>query len=212
VTDCEHVIGLKLLQSFLGTRARNELPTSEEASAWAAFYDAHARMIPNVMRRCGTRESNIHDLTQHVWLILLNRLVKFNFDPDLGTVEGYIDTITSHEAGRHRRRASKSRDVTLTTELVAELLDPQVGPVNQFEGKESHEQMRTILADARVGLSELSGRIVEMRLIEGKTIPEIAEALAVSEGAVKMRLFRALSELRASLRGKGLGPQQENFQ
>ena len=71
---------------------------------------------------------------------------------------------------------------------------------------ERHEQVQTVLATARAAMSELSAQIVVMRLKDERSIPDIADALHVSEGVVKIRLFRAVQELRVLPRSQGLEP------
>jgi RNA polymerase sigma-70 factor (ECF subfamily) len=55
------------------------------------------------------------------------------------------------------------------------------------------------LEDAVDGLPDLQRRVVVMRIVEGRTYGEIAQALDCNEAACKMRLSRALRQLRDEL-------------
>ncbi len=50
-------------------------------------------------------------------------------------------------------------------------------------------------------LPEMQFRVIHMRFVEQKSIREIAQELARSEGAVKQLQFRAIENLRAQLEG-----------
>ena len=52
----------------------------------------------------------------------------------------------------------------------------------------------------------MSRRVIVMRWIEGLTVPEIAGALAITQGAVKMRLCCARGEIRKLVIRLGLKP------
>ena len=61
--------------------------------------------------------------------------------------------------------------------------------------EELHQRVRAALADLDVHDRE----ILIMRHLERMKVAEIASILDISEGAVKMRRFRALERLRALL-------------
>ena len=57
------------------------------------------------------------------------------------------------------------------------------------------------LDEAVRALPESQRRIVELRIVEGRSYPDIARMLGCNEAACKMRLSRALRRLRAELAG-----------
>jgi RNA polymerase sigma-70 factor (ECF subfamily) len=61
------------------------------------------------------------------------------------------------------------------------------------------EQTDQLLASALSRLAPLHREVVMLRDVEGLTAPEAAERLSISVQALKSRLHRARSELRASL-------------
>jgi RNA polymerase sigma factor (sigma-70 family) len=48
--------------------------------------------------------------------------------------------------------------------------------------------------------------VVVMKVLEGQPFSEIAHKLEITEAACKMRLSRAISQIKADLSAKGLGP------
>ena len=61
------------------------------------------------------------------------------------------------------------------------------------------EDTMQALEDAVDRLPDLQRRVVVMRVVEGRTYAEIAQALGCNEAACKMRLSRALRHLRDEL-------------
>jgi len=75
----------------------------------------------------------------------------------------------------------------------------------QPDGAAQHQERAAI----RECLSELSPRlrvVVRLGLIEEEPYAAIAEALGISAGAVKLRMFRALKILRKKLEQRGVKP------
>ena len=69
-------------------------------------------------------------------------------------------------------------------------------------------QQQTRLA-LRKAFAELPPRlrvVAQLGLVENETYPEIAEALGISSGAVKTRMFRAVRLLRKKLQRSGVHP------
>jgi DNA-directed RNA polymerase specialized sigma24 family protein len=61
-----------------------------------------------------------------------------------------------------------------------------------------------ILSDAIAELPAASAEVVIEHLLRGRSFPELAGELGVTEAALKMRYVRALEQLRADLEEKGL--------
>jgi RNA polymerase sigma-70 factor, ECF subfamily len=69
----------------------------------------------------------------------------------------------------------------------------------------SHE-VAAALRDAIEKLPRDQRQVVVMKLLEGRPFAEIARALSTSEAACKMRLSRAIAQIRQALNAEGLGP------
>jgi RNA polymerase sigma factor (sigma-70 family) len=197
---------LPMVQSYLAALARGDHPACEQTTAWNAFYQVYDRRIRAALRKWEVDPRDIDDLAQRVWVILLRRLPKLEVAPELGSLSAYIDAIAGHEAGHHRRRASGHRDTALTGELAAALLDCHASPASELDSAESTRELLALIAEVESHLSAPSLQIVDMRLRADKSLLEIADALGLSAGAVKMRLHRAIREVRALLRSRGIGP------
>lgn len=74
------------------------------------------------------------------------------------------------------------------------------GAASQAEARE----FEALVMQEIAALDETKGVVLRMRLIAEASVPEIAEALEISEEAVRMRLSRGLRELRQRLRERGV--------
>jgi RNA polymerase sigma-70 factor (ECF subfamily) len=83
-------------------------------------------------------------------------------------------------------------------ELAQRLIDPGTGPSQRLLREELYRRVQGALAQ----LSERDREVLIMRYLEQLSPTEIAAALEVSEGAVKVRHVRALRRLRALLAGE----------
>lgn len=82
---------------------------------------------------------------------------------------------------------------------LADVLPTLVDPRDLIEDQVAAEQVEAILAEAIARLDPDHREVVLLRDVQGLTAPEAAGRLSVSVRALKSRLHRARSELRASL-------------
>ncbi len=90
----------------------------------------------------------------------------------------------------------------LTPDMAAVLLDAGPSPEILIERRLDQAQLQAIFVELRSRTAELNYRIVVMRLIERRSLAQIAVAVRLSEPCVKMRLSRSLKKLRALLRAE----------
>jgi RNA polymerase sigma-70 factor (ECF subfamily) len=110
------------------------------------------------------------------------------------------------------RRRSVAREHRLSLELsdasmlalADRLVAPGTSPSNRMLREELRDRVRTALAQ----LPEKDREVLVLRYVEQLSFSEIAEILAVNEGAVKMRHTRALVRLSPLLTGDASGEDQ----
>jgi len=98
----------------------------------------------------------------------------------------------------------------LPPELAGEIVDASAGPATQLERAQDLRQLEVILADVCEGVSTLTRRIIRMRWNEGRSVPDIAAALDLSEEAVWARLRRARAKVKDRLSRRGWDFGQED--
>lgn len=106
----------------------------------------------------------------------------------------------------HRRHLSKKRHPRREEACVAYLADDSLTQltnrmIDQASGPDAsldRAELRGRLLAALAGLSERDREVLAMRHLEQLSVAQIAAALGITEGAVKVRHLRALERLRLS--------------
>ncbi len=195
---------LDLIKVFLVDQAVR--PSSDHGRAWEDFFRIYDPVIRAVVGKYHLRRHDVEDVVQEVWKILVRELPKLSYDPARGPLRKWIATVAHHTAIKQARRFSRQRIESLTPEFADVLTVPEPDPVTLSERSLHREQVRTILAVPIPGLPEVSHRIIYMRWIEERSVPEIAVLIGISEDQIWPRLRRGLAKLRVQCCRSGVGP------
>jgi len=110
-----------------------------------------------------------------------------------------VDTHRRHIFSQRRSINREDRGLELpdasANELVRRLTATDTSPSNRLSRQERREQVMAALS----ALSSRDREVLVMRYLEQLSAAEIAEALGITEGAVKARLLRALIHMRGRL-------------
>ena len=169
-----------------------------------SFQEIYERFQPGVLRFLSrlVGEEEAEDVAQEVFLRVDRGLESFRGESSMGTWiyriarNAALDRLRSRpawlESARQLRTHGSDED---PEDIMSKIPDEQVSLERYLIGKEMSECIR-----GRVDtLSESYRRVLVFSELVGMTNAEIASALGVSEGAVKIRLHRARSLLREDL-------------
>lgn len=162
----------------------------DDARSFELLYRRYAdRIYAYALSRTGLPEL-ADDLVGDTMLAAFEHLHRF--DPQRGTFATWLFTIAS------RRIADQRRAHRRFWRYVATRWRQDPVPVSTLEwAVRADEDARVRAAVAR--LADSHREVVTLRYVADLTVPEIAATLGISEGAVKMRLNRALSNLADDL-------------
>ena len=181
------------------TRARTseDLLVATAAGDDRAFADLVEHIRPQALRvaRGVVRDPSIaeevaQEVLTEVWL------KADRFDPDRGTVTGWVATLTrrravdrvrSEQAGRDRDDRVGRRSQVREVDVVAD----------EVELRLEHWQVRRALAS----LSDRQREAIELAYFGGHTYRDVARVLGIPEGTAKSRLRDGLLRLREALDG-----------
>jgi len=148
------------------------------------------RVARGVVRDPAIAEEVAQEVLTEVWL------KADRFDPDRGTVVGWVatlarrrgvDRVRSEQAGRNRDDRVARRNQEREVDVVAD----------EVEVRLEHWQVRRALAD----LSDRQREAIELAYFGGHTYRDVARVLGIPEGTAKSRLRDGLLRLRESLDG-----------
>jgi RNA polymerase sigma-70 factor (ECF subfamily) len=162
-----------------------------------AFQRLFARLAPSVhgyFRRAVRSEAAADDLLQTTFLKLHRARLRWRTGEP---VRPWLFGIAARVRADHLRHEA-SRGVVLQApreDQEDEQAEPGEGPEDAAAGAQRAARVRTALET----LPESQRTVVELHRFHGLSFAEIASALHTTEGAVKLRAFRAYGALRAAL-------------
>jgi RNA polymerase sigma-70 factor (ECF subfamily) len=166
----------------------------ETAAAESRDLRRHYREIYRYVRRRSRSASDAEDVTQEVFADAARALGAL--EPGEALPIAYLYKVAQHRLVDRARRLARRRE--LSGETALELVEE---PPSDY-GWEVAGVLRTGIER----LPEPQRKVVVMKLVQGRSFPEIASALDASEGACRMRFVRGLEQLRTFLEDEEVTP------
>jgi RNA polymerase sigma-70 factor (ECF subfamily) len=161
----------------------------KDESALAALYDRYSRLVyaeaTRILRDKGAAEEILQDIFYQVW-----RTAE-KFDPQRGSLPGWLLVVARNRAISKLRRRSASSDDELNENAVS-------CPFN-LESAASQNQLLGRVRGAMKNLPEGQREAIELAYFEGMTHSEIASKTGEALGTVKTRIRSALEVLRRAV-------------
>jgi RNA polymerase sigma-70 factor (ECF subfamily) len=180
------------------------------ARARGGDFDAFSQLVSRLQchvfaaaRRITGREQDAEDVTQQTFLSVLEHLDGFRGESSVATWVSRIATNHALKVLRKRRRLPTS---SLDDDRFKNLPHPEyiASWRDTPEALAERAEVRYLLDEALAELDEKYRVVFVLRDVEGLSVRETAEALGLTETAVKVRLLRARLQLRERLT-KSLG-------
>ncbi|WP_260792086.1 RNA polymerase sigma factor [Occallatibacter riparius] len=181
-----------------------------DEGAFLDVYDLHRSSVFRFLMHMTGSIALAEELTQEVLVVILDSMTTGTigqFDPQRGTMEGYLLGIARNLARAERRRSNRvvSLDSVVETPEWNQLLDDacrriQTRDISMILEKRSE---LTELYRAIFDLPEHYREAVVLCSLQEKSYREVAGILECSEGTVASRMNRAKAILAAKLRRTG---------
>jgi RNA polymerase sigma-70 factor (ECF subfamily) len=178
-----------------------------DPAAWDHLVRTYGPMVWNLVRkRSNKRRVDPEDLWQEVWKALFRAFRSLQRTSVRGTFRGWVFTVARRAAREATGRMANHPTEELTDELADALLDCGPDPAAVLRQGLDRAEVQAALVELRSRVPEDSYRIVVMHDMDGRSAPQIAAELSISEDSVKGRPKRARKKLAALLRMHGFGP------
>jgi RNA polymerase sigma-70 factor, ECF subfamily len=168
--------------------------------AFLSLYDRHGQSIYRFLLLMTGSVAIAEDLTQEAFVVILNAICTGNiaqFDPEKGTLEGYLLGIARNLARVERRRSHR----TLPLDDIVETPECErlLKTMDALDLLTVRDELRA-LHDAILELPSHYREVVVLCSLQEKTYHEAAVLLQCSEGTIASRMNRARALLAARLR------------
>jgi RNA polymerase sigma-70 factor, ECF subfamily len=149
--------------------------------AAAVFYDRYASSVHRTLQSVLGRDAEIPDLLQDVFIRAIDRISELEH---LDQVRSWLTTIAVFTARAHIRRQTRRKWLFLFSpdQTKQNHLEPPSSDARRAL-RETYKTLDTLPANERIAFV--------LRIIEGMTLPEAAEAAGTSLATFKRRLSRA---------------------
>lgn len=157
---------------------------------FGTVYRANVGAISGYFGRRCTEPQTVADLTSETFVEAIGSFG--TFDPSRGTPRAWLFGIARVVFARHCAAASNGQRIT---DRLAGALVLDADETEELAGRIDAQRAGRELLARCAQLPELERAAIELVDIAGLTPKEAAEALAVSPGALRVRLFRARTRL-----------------
>ena len=163
-----------------------------DPDAFLAFYRSHAEWIYRwLMAQLGDPQL-ASDLTAEVFAQALVSLPRFRGE-ERGSGTAWLFGIARNLVRRTYEQRRREIGARRELGMALEVLTPD--PTTEIDGRLDAEALRADLEAALGGLPTTLREALELRVVQGLSYDEIAEATGVSRPNARMRVSRALREM-----------------
>jgi len=163
-----------------------------DESAFDAIVAAHEAAVARLARRLLGWPQDVGDVVQEVFIAAYAGLARFRGESSLGT---WLTRITINKCRRQLRRRALRQVFQMADARDRRLVHCGSTPDRELMNGERHARVRR----AVYGLPDKYREVIVLRYLEDQSVREIAASLAISPGAVEVRLTRARARLRQRL-------------
>lgn len=183
-------------QDYLACLAGGCVPGPTLASAWDEFYRTYMPLVLRVVRRrCGLA-GEPDDMVQDVWLAIVAHLAAFRPDPARGPFRAWLLVVARRRLADRLRGDLRKIRPTGWADPPDHIEGAEEDPAVICERDDERAFLAALLATLRAQVMPLSYRILQMRALEGRAVPEVASLVGLTADQVRARHHRTVAKLR----------------
>ena len=190
---------LERTKEYLRSRLEQRAPDTILSGAWEEFYRVYSDLIQRFVIASGVRGANVDDCVQDVWTEVATRLVDFEYSPERPGLRAWLYAVVRGKATNLFRRTTRRAAQSLSdaTHAGSEPVSTDADPADRYELRWEVALLETFLIDLRNEVSELNFRVLTLRMIEERSVADVAATLELTAEQVRYRHHRMLKKLRA---------------
>jgi RNA polymerase sigma factor (sigma-70 family) len=187
----------RLARQYLSAIASGGRPNPGLESAWHEFYRACNAWIRGWILAQGLRGPDVDDCTQDVWSEVVCRLPALAQLDEHCRLRGWLFVVARSKVVNVHRRKLLRRSLPL--EFSHDIMDSDADPALRLQWKLGHAALLHEIARLQSEVSETNAIVLQMRLIDGLSVSEVAHRLGFTPRQVWHRQRRMLTRLRSRL-------------
>jgi len=188
-------------QAYLQALLEHRAPDAVVTHAWREFYRVYSKVIRRFVISHGVRGADADDCVQEVWRAVSQNLTEFEHPRCKPGLRSWLYTVvrskTANVIRRNTRRTFHNLDSFI--EDVADLSSNEPDPAEVVDWQWEATMVMTAMEELRSQIPEINYRVLEMRIVEGRTEAETAAALDLTPEQVRYRKHRTLRKLQSLL-------------
>jgi RNA polymerase sigma-70 factor (ECF subfamily) len=167
-----------------------------DADVFAALYDREARTILVFIARRTLDPELALDLTAETFAQAFRDRRSYRGSTEMEE-RAWLFTIARRQIARYHRRGTVERRALEA--LGAQMPEAHEDDLREIEEAAGLDQLRATLGDELARLNDDQRAALQLRVVEERPYPEVADALGVSEQTARARVSRGLRALARAL-------------
>ncbi len=172
--------------------------TKGDAAEWAKLHDIYRPLVRSWLSGVPGIGTEIDDLTQETMMVLYRELPGFERRRD-GAFRAWLRQITVNRIRAFYKARQKQPRAGFDSQgeaALGQLADPDSNLSHQWDLEHDRHVFRKLLALVQPDFSPTTWQAFTQFALEGVPAAQVAQQLAISEGAVMQSKFRILKRLR----------------
>lgn len=180
----------------------------EDQRSWQEFFDTYWRLIYQVARRAGLRETEAQDVVQETMLSAAKKMKDFQYDPALGSFKGWLLQLTGWRiANQFKKRAilrgsGSAVEQGASSSCAVEALPDSHACLNLervWEEEWQQNLMQAAMERIRCKVNPKHFQIFELSVLKQKPVAEIKKFLGVSAMEIYLARHRLTKLLQREI-------------
>jgi RNA polymerase sigma-70 factor (ECF subfamily) len=188
--------------SHATSRSLLERVKADEAEAWERLVALYAPLVFHWCRRWELREPDVADILQEVFQAVVTHVAGFRKEREGDTFRGWLRRITRNKVLDHLRRLGREPPGVGGSEAqnrLAQLPFPKSRDDSDSDVPAERGLVLRALELIREDFEERTWQAFWRTAVEGQSPRDVAQALSMSAGAVRVAKCRVLHRLRQEL-------------
>lgn len=161
--------------------------------AWSEFLVIYQPLVLRLAQRHGLQDADAHDLVQTLFSRIAKKAKTWNVDHSAGTFRGWLATSIRNLVIDHFRK-QKRLPLNMGDAQLRQLAHFEID--HEFDIQQRKQLFQWAANCCRSEFAENSWNAFWMTAIENKSVPEVAQALNCTRGAIYIARSRIMARIR----------------